>query len=115
MEAENKKKYWDGKSNKAIRYYFYAKRGLALLNEFRYLIMAIFALYYTLRLSNPIYLILMFCVSLPVLIGFGYLCVHHMAKVIEFLNVEFSTHFRRYQIQLQEKTLKVLEKIADEK
>lgn len=106
-DEKNRSLYWDGFKNKAIRFYFYVQRGLALLNEARYLIMGIFALYYTLRLDNPFILVGMFAIAIPVLIILGWLSVHHIGKVIDWLNIQYSTHFSRYQITL-------LEEIRDE-
>jgi len=106
-------KYWDGNKNRSIRYYFYMQRGLTLLNEFRYLIMAVFAVYITLKFENPLMLPLMFLVALPVLVFLGYLSVHHIAKVIEYLNVQYATHWSRYGIGLQEKRNALLKEINE--
>ena len=111
MKAESK--YWDGWKNKSIRYYFYIQRGLELLNEFRYLLMAIFAVYYALKVDNILFIPLMFVLSIPILVIFGYINVHYMKKVTEYLNVEFSTHWGRYNFELIEKQIKLLEEIKD--
>ncbi len=107
LDKNNKSLFWDGTENKLIRFYFYAQRGLSLLNEARYLLIGTFALYYTLRLDNPIFLVLIFLVAVPVLIALGWLSVHRMGKVIEWLNIQYSTHWGRYQYTL-------LEEIRDE-
>lgn len=96
------KEYWDGNKNKAIRYYFYCQRGLDLFNNFRYVIMAIFGVYYTLKLHNSWWLLIMFFLSIPFLMYIGYWSVHHVGKVIDWLNVKFSTHYSLYQIKLLE-------------
>jgi len=103
--------YWNGTKNKFIRYYFYSQRGLALFNEFRYLFMLIFGLYLMLKLSNPVWLLVMFLVSLPLLIWAGWLQVHVIAKVVNWLDVEFATHWTRYSYELQERQVKALEEI----
>ena len=41
--------YWNGSKNRVVRWYFYCQRGLALFNEFRYLIMLIFGAYMLLK------------------------------------------------------------------
>ena len=102
-EEEHLKKYWHGPANHAVRYYFYTQRGLALVNEFRYIFMVIFGVYITLKLNNPLWLLAMFLVSMPILILLGWLSVHRMAKVIDWLNVKFSTHWQMYSYELQEK------------
>ena len=104
----NKNDYWNGNQNKVIRYYFYIQKGLALLNELRYLIMAIFALYMILKLDNIFLMPLMFLIALPVLIFLGWLDVHHMAKVREFLNIKYSTHYSKRNFDLQEQRNKIL-------
>lgn len=102
LKIEDKEKYWHGAKNRSIRLYFYTQRGLALLNEARYLIMGVFALYYTLKLDNPALMVAMFMVAVPVLIFLGWLSVNHMGKVIDWLNIQFSTHWGRYQYTLLE-------------
>jgi hypothetical protein len=108
---ENKKEYWDGNRNKAIRYYFYAQRGLALFNEFRYLIMIIFGAYLVMKLNNPIWMVLMFSVCIPVLCLVGWMQVHKMAKVMNWLDVEFASFWSRYSFELSERSVKAIEEI----
>lgn len=109
--SEMKKKYWDGNINYIIRLYFYSQRGLALFNEFRYVFLLIFGIYMTLKLTNPVYIVGMFIVSIPVLCFFGWLAVHKIAKVVDWLNVEFSTHWGRYGYELQERQNNILSDI----
>lgn len=92
--------YWDGNKNKFIRYYFYMSRGLDLFNNFRYVFLTIFGIYYTLKLKNAMWLITMFGISIPFLMFIGYWSVHHVGKVIDWLNIKFSTHFGMMQIDL---------------
>lgn len=105
------REHWKGAKNKIVRYYFYVQRGLALLNEFRYLIMAILAVYALLDMKNPLVMLMMFVVAVPVLIFLGWLYTFHMAKTMDFLNVKFSTHFSKYNIDLQERQTNALERI----
>lgn len=111
--AEIHSKFWDGTKNKLIRFYYYTQRGLALLNEFRYIVMVILATYALLKLKNPWIMVGMFVVCIPVLIVLGWFGVHHMAKVIEYLNVQFSTHWNRYNVKLSEDRNKLLQEIKD--
>ena len=112
-DTENETKYWKGNKNKAIRYYFYAQNGLKLLNEFRYLLMAIFALYYALRIDNIFLIPIMFFVALPILILLGWISIHHMQKVMEWIDIKFATHWGRYSYELQEKRNELLEDIKE--
>jgi len=107
IHKEHKSKYWYGRKNKVVRYYFYIQQGLTLLNEFRYLIMAVMATYALLKLENPWVMPLMFFISLPTLGAIGYISVHHIQKVMEWLNIEYTTHFSRYNIDLQEEQVRL--------
>ena len=111
--AADKVKYWNGSSNKFIRYYFYSQRGLALFNEFRYLIMAIFGAYLLLKMSNPVWLGVMFIGSIVVLCAAGWLQVHRMAKVMDWLGVEFATYWSKYSFELQERQVRAIEEINE--
>lgn len=114
MSDDLKKKYWDGNGNKVIRYYFYSQRGLALFNEFRYLFMLIFGIYITMKLTNPFWLVGMFTVSVPLLCVVGYVSVHHVSKVMDWLSIEFSTYWGRRSYTLLEDQVKHLKEIVDE-
>lgn len=107
-QTRNKELYWHGRTNKFIRLYFYSQRGLALFNEFRYVFMLIFGLYVILKLSNPIWIFVMFLVICPILVVVGWIQVHRMAKVIDWLNIEFASHWSRYGYELQERQNKIL-------
>lgn len=110
-EQEQIDQYWNGKTNHLIRYYFYVQRGLALFNEFRYLFMVIFGIYVALKMDNPVWLAIMFVVSMPVLIFAGWLSVHRISKVIDWLSVKFSTHWQMYSYSLQEEQNRLIKKI----
>jgi hypothetical protein len=73
--------------------------------------MTIFGLYVLLKLNNPVWFVAMFLLSLPVLILLGWIQVHHLAKVMDWLNIEFSTHWGRYGYELQETQNKILSEI----
>jgi hypothetical protein len=114
INADERRQLWDSAGNKTVRYYFYVQRGLSVLNEMRYLIMAIMAAYALLRLDNPMIMLVMFLTSLPVLAILGWVYTFHMAKTMDWLNVKFSTHYSKYSIELQERQVKAVESI-DEK
>ena len=113
IDEMQKQSYWSGNKNKAIRYYYYAKKGLELMNEFRYLIMAVFAMYYALRINNILLIPIMFITALPILIFLGWMSVHHMQKVMEWINIKFSTYWSMYTYELYEKQVTLLEDIKD--
>lgn len=105
------KEYLQGKENFAIRMFFYLDNGVGILNQFRNLFLGIFALYFTLKLDNPFWLVVMFCVSIPILIIVGYYNVHKIAKVKEWLSTKFSTHYGIKQFELVEEQTKLLKQI----
>jgi hypothetical protein len=113
QEKENHDKYWVGPYNKSIRYWFYISRGLDLFNNFRYVFMLIFGIYFTLKLGNYAWLVVMFVIFVPILGGIGYLSVHHMGKVIDWLSVKFSTHYGKYQYELLEDQVGLLTDIKE--
>lgn len=73
--------------------------------------MAIFGIYYALRLTNPLWLGVMFVIACPLLVFAGWVAVHHVGKVIDWLNIQYSTYWSRYQFELQERQVKALEEI----
>ena len=114
-KKENLKKYWDGWVNKLVRYWFYLLKGLDAINQFKYLLGAIIALCWMYNLKHPIYIITAFVICIPILTLIGYYYVHYVGKVIDFLSIEFSSHWGRYSFELQERMVKAMEKLADEK
>jgi hypothetical protein len=41
--------------------------------------------------------------------------IHNMGKTMDYLNIEFSTHFGRYGYELQEKIIELLNEIKNKK
>lgn len=103
--------YLKGKENWFIRMFFYLKSGNGVLNEFRYLILGIMGMYAVLKLTNPLWLIGMFLICVPILIVLGNYWTHRMAKVSEWLSLKFSTHYAIKQYNMQEATLRELRTI----
>lgn len=101
------------KGHQFVKSYFYIQRGLNLVYDFRYLFMGILAFYYMLKLENIVWFIVMFLASIPVLILLGWFSVHKMAKVLDWLGVEYGTFWSRYSFTLQEKIISELEKLNE--
>lgn len=106
-------KHWDGNKNRAIRWYFYSQRGLQLFNEFRYLFMLIFGLYMLMKLQNPLWLLVMFMVSMPALIFTGWLQVHHMAPIINWLDITYGSYWSKKSMEWQEDQVNAVKEIRD--
>src|SRR3990167_5273934 len=104
--------YWQGQGNRIVRYYYYAQRGLGLLNEFKYLGAAIFGVYITMKFTNPIWLAVMVIVSLPPLIIIGYWQLKRIARVSEWVGTHFGSvlGYNTYNIQVRQ--TKLLEEIS---
>lgn len=103
--------YLKGKTNLFIRVYFYLSNGMAVANEFRNVLLGIVALYIALKLANPLWMVGMFGVAIPVLTVIGYYNVHKMSKVKEWLTIKFSTHYGIQQFDYIKRQCELLEAI----
>lgn len=113
IKEQDKLDYYSGRKNLCIRIWFYISKGIGIFNELRNVFFVIIGLYYTLKMNNPLLLVAMFIPSIILLAIVGFIQVHYMGKVIDFLNIQFSTHFGRYGIDLQEKQNKLLQEIKE--
>ncbi len=106
-------KYLKGGENWFIRYYFYLNAGLGELNNFRNLFLGIFAIYIALKLTNVIWMVILFIPSVVVLTFIGYYMIHRVSKVREWLSIRFSSYFGKESINYTEANYKMLEEIRD--
>ena len=121
LREEYNKTYDKGIVNHLIRTWYYLQKGLALMNDFKYLVAGILAFYYALQLDSWIWIVVIFIVALPILIFVGYVYTFKMAKALEWTNMMFATYFSRYGTDLSEKNveinaeqLKLLEQILEQ-
>lgn len=121
IRNEYTKTYDKGVLNHGVRAWFYLQKGLNLINEFKYLVAGILALYYTLQLDSYMILVGIFVVSIPVLTFIGWFHTHKMAKAMEWTAMVFSSYFARYNVDLNENTadntakiVKLLEELLQE-
>ena len=121
IRNEYTKTYDKGVLNHGVRAWFYLQKGLNLMNEVKYLVAGILALYYTLQLDSYMILVGIFVVSIPVLTFIGWFHTHKMAKAMEWTAMVFSSYFARYNVDLNEntadntaKTVKLLEELLQE-
>lgn len=121
IRNEYTKTYDKGVLNHGVRAWFYLQKGLNLMNEFKYLVAGILALYYTLQLDSYMILVGIFVISIPVLTFIGWFHTHKMAKAMEWTAMVFSSYFSRYNVDLNEntadntaKTVKLLEELLQE-
>jgi len=108
-----KEQYFNGMKNQLIRIYYYLKKGLDLLNDFKYLGAGIFAIFYLLRLEGYWNMIIMFLIAMPILITIGYIWTHKAEKTIEYFNLKFTTHFGQYGLRVQERQLAILKEMNE--
>ena len=106
--------YWKGNGNRLVRMYYYAQRGLALLNDFKYLFAAILGVYITLKFTNPIWMGVMAIVSLPPLIFIGRWQLRKVARVSEWVGTHFGSvlGYNRYNIEVR--MVNLMEDIKEE-
>lgn len=108
---DNEENYTKGVKNILIAIYFYLSNGLAILNEFRNLFLGIFAVYITLKLTDPMLMVYMTVVSIVILTITGYFVVHHVAKIKEWLTVKFGTHYGVKNFDYVKRQVELLEEI----
>lgn len=113
IRSEYTKTYDKGVLNHGVRFWFYLQRGLDLINQFKYLILGVVAVYYALKLEWIGWFVVLFVVSIPILIICGFFYTHKMAKALEWTNMVFSSYFARHNIDLAEKNVEYLSKNAE--
>lgn len=105
--------YMVGKENYLIRQYFYVNQGLNVVNNFRNLVLGIFAAYFALKLTNPLWLIAAFILAMPVLVAIGWYQTHRMQKIFEWIGIRFSTYFGIRQFNYSQGTYEMLVEIKN--
>jgi len=94
-----------------IRIYYYIERGLDILNTFRNLFLAIFAIFISLHFVSFWWLIGMFGISIPILAIVGYYNVHLISKVRDRLSIKYGTHYGIQQFDLLKEQVRLLKEI----
>ncbi len=102
---------YKGSRNLAIRVYFYIKSGLNMVNDFKYIFAGLFAVVITYKMTNPLVLVALFFVGLPILFVMGYINTHYISRVVEWLTIKYGSHYGIKQYELMEKQTKLLEKL----
>ena len=107
LRKEYTKTYDKGLLNHGVRAWFYLNKGLDLINQFKYLIAGILAIYYMFKLDSYVILMLIFIISIPILTFCGWFYTHKMAKALEWTGMVFSSYFSRYNIDMAEKNIEM--------
>ena len=105
-------KYWEGKENIFVRYWVYLNRGLDMITQARYLILGILGLYAVLKFTNPIWMAVMFFISLPILIIIGRWQLYKVSKTQEFITNTKGTVLGYTGYNMQVRTIELLEQIS---
>jgi hypothetical protein len=105
--------YWEGSKNILIRTWTYIKIGLTQVNDYKYVAAAVFAVYYTLKLVNPIWIVVMFVVSLPSLAILGHWWLYKGAKTSEFVSAQKGSVLGYSAYNAQIRIIELLEQILN--
>jgi hypothetical protein len=108
-----KPEYWEGPSNIFVRYWVYLSRGLDFINQAKYLIVGILALYAILKLTDPLWMIAMFVVSIPVLTILGHWQLYKVSKTQEFVTTTKGSVLGYTSYNINVKTLETLQEIKE--
>lgn len=105
------KTYWEGKENKLIRLWVYVLRGLDMVNSFKYLVAGLMAGYVILKLTNPLWMLIIGVASIPPLILLGKWQLKKVSKVSEWVSTEHGTVLKYSNYNLQVRILETLQEI----
>ena len=111
---EQMPEFWEGNQNMLVRYWTYLHRGLDLINQAKYWIAGVIAMYVMFKLSNPLWMAVMFILSTPVLIIVGRWHLYKASKPQEFIIAQKGTvlGYKPYNMQIRQ--LELLEEILKE-
>lgn len=99
--------------NYLIKFWFYLNNGNIVTGNFKSLFLGIIALYFTLKLTSPLLMVIMFLVSIPILTIIGYYNIHHVAKISDQLATKYGTHYGIKQFEFIEKQTQLLQELVD--
>lgn len=112
-ENDEKDLHWHGWKNRSIRHVFYTRNGAGLVNEFRNVFYIPLGFYIVLKIHDHAFLFGVFLLSMPVLDFIGWLQVHHLGKVTEWLNIKFATHYGKKGFDNQTEMIDLLKEISE--
>lgn len=79
--------------NLAKKGYFYLGRGLAELNNWKNLFIGIIGLCIAVKIESIWIMAVIFAISIPILIVAGYVMVHRVSRMMDYLSIKFGSHF----------------------
>jgi len=111
--TQYKKVYWEGSQNRLIRWWIYLLKGLNMVNEFKYVVATIIALYAILHFHTPVWMIIAGSACLPPLIILGRWNVKKASKVNQWIDTEFGNIIKWNDYNIKVETLNKLKEICD--
>ena len=116
--------YWEGPSNRFVRYWTYLRRGMGLFNEWKNYILVVFGTFLTyffsgrlievfnLRLS-PFWILGAAVVGIGALLWLGHWDLYRASKPIEYINAQNGTitGYNQYNMTIQQ--LEILEEVRE--
>ena len=105
--------FWEGKTNQIVRLWVYLNRGLDVANQLKYVVAGILALYVILKFTNPVWIAVMFVVSLQILALIGRWHLYNATKPQEYITtIKTVTGYNNYNMQIM--IVKLLKEIKQE-
>jgi hypothetical protein len=110
-----KPEYWEGRKNVFVRYWVYLSTGLDFINQAKYLIAGIMAVYALLHFTNPWTMVIMFLVSVPIITVLGHWKLYKVSKTQEYVSTTKGTVTGYGVYNMTVKMVQLLEKISKDK
>lgn len=115
INENSEKRFYNGRINFIIRLYFYIQEGAAQFRDLKNVAIVLlpFAAYLGITETNLLSwkIVLIGLSFLPALMLIGYLWVHRGKKSTEYFVMRFTSPYGKYQIELQEEQMKILNEI----
>jgi len=105
--------YWAGKQNLLIRWWVYLLRGLEMANQFKYVLAAIISGYVILKITDPIWMVIVGVSVIPPLIILGRWQLQKASKVDQYISTEYGNVLGWNQYNVMVETLNKLKEICE--
>ena len=112
INENSEKSYYQGKINFLIRLYYYLNEGLNQINNWKYIAAGVIALAVFFKITNWLVISLIVLAVVPISVLIGYLWVMRARKSTEYFSLKYTSPWGKYQIELQERQMALLESIS---
>lgn len=106
--------YWAGRHNLLIRWWVYLIHGLEMVNQFKYVLAAIISGYVILKITDPVWMVIVGIAVVPPLIVVGRWQLQKAAKVEQYVTMEYGNVLKWSDYNVKVETFKKLEEILIE-